>query len=46
MFAQGISAVVVGKDISTLHVAKVAGPSLTSGGFTDAPAKITAEAAG
>jgi uncharacterized protein with FMN-binding domain len=46
MFAQGISAVVVGKDINTLHVAKVSGSSLTSGGFTDALAKIKAEAGG
>ncbi len=46
MFAQGISAVVVGKDINTLQVAKVSGSSLTSGGFTDALAKIKAEAGG
>ena len=46
MFAQGISAVVVGKDLNTLQVAKVSGSSLTSSGFTDALAKIKAEAGG
>lgn len=46
MFAQGISAVVVGKDLNTLLVAKVSGSSLTSGGFADALAKIKAAAGG
>jgi hypothetical protein len=46
MFAQGISAAVVGKDLNTLHVSKVSGSSLTGGGFNDALAKIKAEAGG
>lgn len=43
-FADGISAVIVGKDIDTLSVSRVGGSSLTSGGFADALAKIKAEA--
>lgn len=43
-FAGGIAAEVVGKDIDTLNVSRVAGSSLTSGGFTDAVAQIKAEA--
>lgn len=43
-FADGIAAVVVGKDIDTLTVSRVGGSSLTSGGFNDALAQIKAEA--
>jgi hypothetical protein len=43
-FADGIAAVVVGKDIDTLAVSRVGGSSLTSGGFNDALAQIKAEA--
>ena len=35
-FVGGIAAEVVGKDIDTLNVSRVAGSSLTSGGFNDA----------
>lgn len=45
-FASGIADVVVGKDIDSLNVSKVAGSSLTSGGFNDALATIKAEASG
>ena len=45
-FAQGISAVVVGKDINSLNVTRVAGSSLTSGGFNDALQQIKAKAGG
>lgn len=45
-FAAGIADVVVGKDIDTLNVSKVAGSSLTSGGFNDALAQIKAKAGG
>lgn len=44
-FADGIAAVVVGKSIDDLEVSKVAGSSLTSGGFTDAVDQIKADAA-
>jgi hypothetical protein len=44
MFASGIGAEVVGKNIDDLKVAKVAGSSLTSGGFNDALATIKADA--
>ena len=44
MFASGIGAEVVGKNIDDLRVAKVAGSSLTSGGFNEALAAIKADA--
>lgn len=43
-FAGGISSQVVGKSIDELNVSKVAGSSLTSGGFNQALEKIKAEA--
>ncbi|MDT0167566.1 hypothetical protein [Pseudarthrobacter sp. BRE9] len=43
-FAGGIAAQVVGKNIDELNVSKVAGSSLTSGGFNQAVDKIKAEA--
>lgn len=43
-FADGIAAEVVGKDIDTLNVSRVAGSSLTSGGFNAAVEAIKAEA--
>lgn len=43
-FAGGIAAQVVGKSIDELNVSKVAGSSLTSGGFNEALDKIKAEA--
>jgi len=43
-FAGGIAAQVVGKDIDELNVSKVAGSSLTSGGFNQAVEKIKSEA--
>ena len=43
-FAEGIAAIVEGKDIDTLSVSRVGGSSLTSGGFADAIEKIKAEA--
>ncbi len=43
-FAGGIAAQVVGKNIDELNVSKVAGSSLTSGGFNQALDKIKAEA--
>jgi len=43
-FAGGIAAEVVGKDIDTLDVSRVAGSSLTSGGFNAAIDAIKAEA--
>lgn len=43
-FAGGIAAQVVGKNIDELKVSKVAGSSLTSGGFNQALDKIKAEA--
>jgi uncharacterized protein with FMN-binding domain len=44
-FADGISSVVVGKSIDDIEVSKVAGSSLTSGGFNDAVEQIKADAA-
>jgi uncharacterized protein with FMN-binding domain len=43
-FSGGIAAEVVGKNIDELSVDKVAGSSLTSGGFNDAVEQIKAEA--
>ncbi|MBG6223606.1 uncharacterized protein with FMN-binding domain [Arthrobacter sp. CAN_A2] len=43
-FAGGISDAVVGKKLDELSVDKVAGSSLTSGGFNDALGKIKSEA--
>ncbi len=43
-FASGIAEVVVGKDIDTLDVSRVAGSSLTSGGFNKAVEAIKADA--
>ena len=43
-FAGGIAAQVVGKNIDELNVSKVAGSSLTSGGFNQAVDRIKAEA--
>lgn len=45
-FAGGIADVVVGKSIDEISVDKVAGSSLTSGGFNDAIDAIKADAAG
>ncbi len=44
LFAGGIAAEVVGKDIDTLNVSRVAGSSLTSGGFNEALAAIKDQA--
>ncbi len=46
MFVQGIAAVSVGKDISLLSVTRVAGSSLTSGGFRKAIEAIETDAKG
>ena len=43
-FADGIGDVVVGKNIDEISVSKVAGSSLTSGGFNDAVEAIKADA--
>jgi hypothetical protein len=43
-FAGGISQVVVGKDIDAIQVSRVAGSSLTSGGFNKAVTAIKADA--
>ena len=43
-FVDGISAEVVGKDINSLKVSRVAGSSLTSGGFNEALTTIKADA--
>jgi uncharacterized protein with FMN-binding domain len=43
-FASGIAAQIVGKSIDELNVSKVAGSSLTSGGFNQAVEKIKSEA--
>ncbi|VXB52887.1 conserved exported hypothetical protein [Arthrobacter sp. 9AX] len=43
-FAGGIAGQVVGKNIDELNVSKVAGSSLTSGGFNEAVEKIKQEA--
>jgi uncharacterized protein with FMN-binding domain len=45
MFADGVSAIVVGKDIDSLGVSRVAGSSLTSGGFRAAVEAIKKQAA-
>jgi hypothetical protein len=44
-FADGIAALVVGKDIDDIDVSRVAGSSLTSGGFNEAIEAIKADAA-
>jgi uncharacterized protein with FMN-binding domain len=44
-FADGIAAIVVGKDIDEISVSKVAGSSLASGGFNAAVEQIKADAA-
>jgi len=44
-FIGGISDVVVGQDIDSISVSRVAGSSLTSGGFNQAVEQIKAEAA-
>jgi len=44
-FVGGISDVVVGKDIDEISVSRVAGSSLTSGGFNQAIEQIKSEAA-
>jgi uncharacterized protein with FMN-binding domain len=44
-FAGAIAGEVVGKDVDTLDVSRVAGSSLTSGGFNDALEAIKADAA-
>jgi uncharacterized protein with FMN-binding domain len=44
-FADGISEVVVGKDIDEIDVSRVAGSSLTSGGFNEAVETIKSDAA-
>lgn len=44
-FVSGINAEVVGKDIDEVNVSRVAGSSLTSGGFNAAIATIKADAA-
>ena len=44
-FADGISSVVVGKDIDEIDVSRVAGSSLTSGGFNAAVETIKGDAA-
>jgi len=43
-FASGIAAQIVGKDIDELNVSKVAGSSLTSGGFNEAVEQIKSQA--
>jgi len=44
-FASGIAAAAVGRDIDELDVSRVAGSSLTSGGFAEALEAIKAQAA-
>jgi uncharacterized protein with FMN-binding domain len=44
-FVSGISDAVVGKDLNSLNVSRVAGSSLTSGGFNAAVQTIQADAA-
>jgi len=44
-FASGIKAQIVGKPLDEIKVSKVAGSSLTSGGFNQAVEKIKADAA-
>ncbi|MEO5318422.1 FMN-binding protein [Arthrobacter sp. CC3] len=43
-FAGGIAAQIVGKNLDELNVSKIAGSSLTSGGFNQAVEKIKSEA--
>ncbi|GAA3281546.1 hypothetical protein [Paenarthrobacter aurescens] len=43
-FAGGIAGQIVGKDIDELNVSKVAGSSLTSGGFNEAVEQIKSQA--
>lgn len=43
-FSSGIAAVIVGQDLETISVDRVAGSSLTSAGFTEALEAIRAEA--
>jgi uncharacterized protein with FMN-binding domain len=43
-FVDGISSEIVGKNIDSLNVSRVAGSSLTSGGFNDALKTIKADA--
>ena len=43
-FIGGIAEIVEGRDIDEIQVSRVAGSSLTSGGFNDAIEKIKAEA--
>jgi uncharacterized protein with FMN-binding domain len=43
-FASGYKPLVIGKDISTVHLSKVSGSSLTSKGFNDALAQIETQA--
>lgn len=43
-FVDGISSEVVGKNIDSLNISRVAGSSLTSGGFNDALKAIKADA--
>ena len=45
-FADGIATEVLGKDVDELSVSRVAGSSLTSGGFNDAIEAIKQQAAG
>ncbi|WP_378148219.1 hypothetical protein ACFJGV_08205 [Cnuibacter sp. UC19_7] len=45
-FADGIAAEVVGKKIDEINVSRVAGSSLTSGGFNEAIETIKSDAAG
>ena len=44
MFVQGVAAIVIGKDIDQLAVSRVAGSSLTSGGFNKAIVAIKTDA--
>ncbi|MEP6841934.1 MAG: hypothetical protein ABJA11_00345 [Pseudolysinimonas sp.] len=46
MFVQGVGAIVVGKNIDQLQVSRVAGSSLTSGGFNKAIETIKTDAKG
>ncbi|MDP9935206.1 hypothetical protein ACIPY0_06230 [Paenarthrobacter nicotinovorans] len=43
-FASGIASQIVGKNVDELNVSKVAGSSLTSGGFNDALQQIKSQA--
>ena len=44
MFVQGIAGIVIGKDVDELSVSRVAGSSLTSGGFNQALDAIKSDA--